>query len=156
MFEFVYPWVFGLIVLPFIVNRLPWIYISNRSALRISFKEDIDAIKQNKNDSSGISRASTFQKILLFVVTMLVVTALAKPQYIGEPLSKEISQRELLVSIDLSGSMATKDFKDSNGTSIDRLEAVEMVLGNFFKERKGEKIGLILFGNAAFVQAPFT
>ena len=71
-------------------------------------------------------------------------------------MSKEISQREVLVSIDLSGSMATEDFKDKNGTSIDRLEAVKMVLGDFFKERKGEKIGLILFGNAAFVQAPFT
>ncbi|MEA3418427.1 MAG: VWA domain-containing protein [Campylobacterota bacterium] len=156
MFEFDYPWIFALILLPFIVNRLPWLYVSGRSALRISFKEDIDAVNQNKNDSSGISRASTFQKILLFIVTILVITALAKPQYIGGPLSKEISQREVLISIDLSGSMATKDFKDSNGTSIDRLEAVKMVLGNFFKARKGEKIGLILFGNAAFVQAPFT
>lgn len=62
----------------------------------------------------------------------------------------------MLVSVDLSGSMSTKDFKDSNGTSIDRLEAVKMVLGDFFKVRKGEKIGLILFGSAAFVQAPFT
>ena len=52
--------------------------------------------------------------------------------------------------------MATKDFKDKNGTNIDRLEAVKMVLGDFFKVRKGEKIGLILFGSAAFVQAPFT
>jgi len=81
---------------------------------------------------------------------------LAKPLYIGEPLSKEISQREVLISVDLSGSMSTKDFKDKNGTDIDRLEAVKMVLANFFKARKGEKIGLILFGNAAFVQAPFT
>ena len=76
--------------------------------------------------------------------------------YIGEPLTQEISQREVLISVDLSGSMATKDFKDKNGTSVNRLEAVKMVLGNFFTQRKGEKIGLILFGNAAFVQAPFT
>jgi len=156
MFEFSYPWFFVLIILPFIINRLPWYYISKRSALRISFKEDIDAVKRSKSEVSGISRASLAQKSVLILIYFMVIIALAKPQYIGEPLSKEISQREVLVAIDLSGSMATKDFKDQNGTSIDRLEAVKMVLGNFFKERKGEKIGLILFGNAAFVQAPFT
>jgi Ca-activated chloride channel family protein len=156
MFEFSYPWVFVLIMVPFVIYRLPWVYISNRSALRISFKEDIDAINQSKSTISGISRASFWQKVLLGSIYLLVLTALAKPQYIGEPLSKEISQREVLVAIDLSGSMSTMDFKDSNGTSIDRLEAVKMVLGNFFKARSGEKIGLILFGSAAFVQAPFT
>ena len=156
MFEFNYPWFFVLIILPFIINRLPWYYISKRSALRISFKEDIDAVKKSKSEVGGISRASLAQKSVFILIYFMVIIALAKPQYIGEPLSKEISQREVLVAIDLSGSMATKDFKDQNGTSIDRLEAVKTVLGNFFKERKGEKIGLILFGNAAFVQAPFT
>ncbi len=156
MFEFSYPWIFLLMLLPLVINRLPLYYISKRSALRISFKEDIDAVTGKKSEISGISRASRVQKIMGWVLLLLVVTALAKPIYIGEPLSKEISQREVLVSVDLSGSMATKDFKDRNGTSIDRLEAVKMVLGNFFKQRKGEKIGMILFGNAAFVQAPFT
>ena len=156
MFEFSYPWVLVLIVLPFVINKLPLYYISKRSALRISFKEDIDAVSKEKMKTSGISRASLGQKLLLVLVYLLVVVALAKPQYIGEPLHKEIAQREVLVAVDLSGSMATKDFKDANGTAIDRLEAVKMVLKNFFKARKGEKIGLILFGNAAFVQAPFT
>lgn len=156
MFEFSHPWVFVLIILPLFIYRLPWVYISKRSALRISFKEDIDAINKSESTGSGISRASFSQKILLGIVYLLVITALAKPQYIGEPLSKEISQREVLIAIDLSGSMSTMDFKDENGTSIDRLQAVKMVLGNFFKAREGEKIGLILFGSAAFVQAPFT
>ena len=156
MFEFSYPWVLALIILPFIINRLPWHYISKRSSLRISFKEDIDAVVKSKSAQSGVSRASLFQKILLGLVYVLVLIALAKPLHIGEPLSKEVSQREVLVSVDLSGSMAVKDFKDKNGTVINRLEAVKTVLGNFFKARKGEKIGLILFGNAAFVQAPFT
>jgi len=156
MFEFRYPWIFVLIVLPFVINRLPLYYISKRAALRISFKEDIDAITGTKSTVSGISRASRLQKVMGWVLFLLIVTVLAKPIYIGEPLTQEISQREVLVSVDLSGSMATKDFKDKNGTSIDRLEAVKMVLGSFFEQREGEKIGLILFGNAAFVQAPFT
>jgi len=156
VFEFSYPWVFVLIVLPLVINRLPLYYISKRAALRISFKEDIDAVNGVENEVSGISRASRFQKIFSWVIIILIVIALAKPMYVGEPLSKEISQREVLISVDLSGSMATKDFKDKNGTLINRLDAVKMVLGDFFKQREGEKIGLILFGNAAFVQAPFT
>ena len=156
MLEFTHPWVFLLLIFPVIINRSSFYYLSKRSALRISFKEDIDAASPSQKSTSGVSRASSFQKVLLGLIYLLVVIALAKPQYIGEPLSKEISQRELLVSIDLSGSMATKDFKDKNGTVIDRLEAVKMVLRDFFKARQGEKIGLILFGNAAFVQAPFT
>jgi len=156
MFEFSYPWVFLLLILPFVINRLPLYYISKRSALRISFKEDIDAVNGRQNRVSGISRASRFQKIFSWLVLVLVVIALAKPMYIAEPLSQEISQREVLISVDLSGSMSTKDFKDKNGTLINRLDAVKMVLADFLKEREGEKIGLILFGNSAFVQAPFT
>ena len=156
MFEFSYPLVFVLILLPLIIYRLPWYYISSRTALRISFKEDIDAITKGEGSTNGISRASIGQKILLAMVYILMLIALAKPQYIATPLHKSISQREVLIAIDLSGSMATKDFKDSNGTMIDRLQAVKMVLGDFFEARKGEKIGLILFGSSAFVQAPFT
>ena len=156
MFEFTYPWVFALIVMPLLLNKLPIFYFSKRTALRISFKDDIDAIEEKKSDVSGISRATLLQKVLLISLYLLILTSLAKPIYIGEPLSKDISQREILVSVDLSGSMATKDFHDVNGTLINRLDAVKMVLGDFFKEREGEKIGLILFGSASFVQAPFT
>jgi Ca-activated chloride channel family protein len=156
MFEFAYPWVFILLVLPFVINRMPFYYISRRSALRISFKEDIDAANENTHEISGISRATQVQKLMSLLIYALLIIALAKPLYIGEPLSKEISQREMLVSVDLSGSMETKDFVDSNGTKINRLDAVKMVLSDFFKARQGEKIGLILFGSAAFVQAPFT
>ena len=117
MFEFSYPWIFLLLVFPLILNKSSFYYLSKRSALRISFKEDIDAVNGDNKSTSGISRASFLQKILLGTVYILIVTAMAKPQYIGEPLSKEISQREVLVSVDLSGSMATKDFKELASSS---------------------------------------
>ncbi len=156
MIEFVYPLVFVLLLLPFIIYFLPLEYLSRRSALRISFMEDIRQAQGGKEESSGVSRATLFQKLMLILVWALVVTALAKPQLIGEPIVKEISQREILVAVDLSGSMSTQDFKSKDGKKIDRLEAVKNVLTAFFEKRKGEKIGLILFGNAAFVQSPFT
>jgi len=156
MLEFLHPLAFVLVLVPFLMAASPLRYISNRSALRISFMEDIHSAEGAKEKSTGISRATLFQKILLLLVWSLVVLALAKPQLIGEPIVKEISQREILVAVDLSGSMSTQDFKDEDGKKIDRLEAVKHVLSDFFIQRKGEKIGLILFGSAAFVQSPFT
>jgi Ca-activated chloride channel family protein len=156
MFEFLHPLAFVLLLAPFLMAVSPLRYISNRSALRISFMEDIHSVQGDKEKSTGISRATLLQKILLLLVWSLVVLALAKPQLIGEPIVKEISQREILVAVDLSGSMSTQDFKDEEGKKIDRLEAVKHVLSDFFIQRKGEKIGLILFGSAAFVQSPFT
>jgi len=156
MLEFVYPLAFLLLLAPFLVALSPLYYRSNRSALRISFMEDIRSVEGDKKQTTGISRATLFQKLMLLFVWALVVMALAKPQLIGEPIVKEISQREILVAVDLSGSMSTQDFKGKDGQKIDRLEAVKEVLSEFFEKRKGEKIGLILFGSAAFVQSPFT
>lgn len=64
--------------------------------------------------------------------------------------------RDLLVAVDLSGSMEAQDFTDNEGNSVDRLTAVKQVLDEFFTRRDGDRVGLILFGSAAFVQVPFT
>jgi len=64
--------------------------------------------------------------------------------------------RDLLVAVDLSGSMEAQDFTDKEGNTVDRLTAVKEVLDTFFARRDGDRVGLILFGSAAFVQVPFT
>ena len=156
MLEFIYPEVFILILAPILMALSSFKYLSKRSALRISFMDDIRNVQGDSKGESGISQASILQKLLLFFIWVLMVSALAKPQWIGDPIVKELSQREILIAVDLSGSMATKDFKTSDEKKIDRLEAVKNVLRSFFKKREGEKIGLILFGSAAFVQSPFT
>jgi Ca-activated chloride channel family protein len=135
MLEFLYPLAFLLLLAPFLVAYSPLRYISRRSALRISFMEDIRSLQGDKEESVGISRATLFQKLMLLLVWSLVVAALAKPQLIGEPIVKEISQREILVAVDLSGSMSTQDFKGKDGKKIDRLEAVKQVLSTFFEKR---------------------
>ena len=156
MIDFVYPLVFILLLAPLLMATSPLKYISRRTALRVSFMDDIQYAEGKHEHRRGVSRATLLQKVMLSLVWALVVLALAKPQFIGEPIVKEISQREILVAVDLSGSMSTQDFKGQDGKKIDRLEAVKEVLSGFFEKRKGEKIGLILFGTAAFVQSPFT
>ena len=82
--------------------------------------------------------------------------ALARPQIIEPPVTKEIPVRDLVLAVDLSGSMATKDFKNASGQTVDRLTAVKEVLDAFLAKRQGDRVALIFFGSAPFVQVPFT
>jgi Ca-activated chloride channel homolog len=75
---------------------------------------------------------------------------------IEPPITKEVPVRNLLLAVDLSGSMETKDFKNARGETVDRLTAVKEVLDDFLSRRKSDRVGLIFFGSAPFVQAPFT
>jgi Ca-activated chloride channel family protein len=61
-----------------------------------------------------------------------------------------------MLMVDLSQSMEARDFTDKNGNIIDRLGAVKQVLNDFIEQRKGDRIGLILFGTKAYLQVPFT
>jgi Ca-activated chloride channel family protein len=87
---------------------------------------------------------------------ILIVSALARPQWVEDPITKIEAGRDLMLAVDLSGSRATRDFLDEEGNRIDRLEAVKLVLDDFIDRREGDRMGLILFGTAAFLQVPFS
>ena len=84
------------------------------------------------------------------------VLALARPQFLEPPVSRVLPTRDLMLLVDLSGSMEAEDFTNSRGMTVDRLTAVKEVLDDFLTRREGDRVGLIVFGNAAFVQVPFT
>ncbi|UUO07189.1 VWA domain-containing protein [Blastopirellula sp. J2-11] len=86
----------------------------------------------------------------------MIATALARPQWIEPPITKEIPTRDLLLLVDLSGSMDQKDFVNANGEKVNRLTAVQEVLGDFLLHRKGDRVGLVVFGDAPYLQAPFS
>jgi Ca-activated chloride channel family protein len=96
------------------------------------------------------------QRVFLWGVWVCLVLALARPQWLEAPISKTLPTRDLLLAVDLSGSMETQDFTDASGQRVDRLTAVKQVLDEFLARRQGDRVGLIFFGSAAFVQAPFT
>ncbi len=82
--------------------------------------------------------------------------ALMRPQWIEPPLHRDLPTRDLLLLVDLSGSMDTKDFVDASGKTVDRLAAVKQVLGDFLSRRKGDRVGVVVFGDAPFALVPFT
>jgi len=103
-----------------------------------------------------VLRRNLGQRLLLPLAWLLVVLAVARPQWVGEPIEKIESARDLMLVVDLSTSMETKDFVDQEGQTIDRLSGVKSVLRDFVEARGTDRLGLIVFGQAAFLQVPFT
>jgi Ca-activated chloride channel family protein len=79
-----------------------------------------------------------------------------RPQRIEPPLHRDVPTRDLAILVDLSASMEAKDFVDTTGQTVDRLTAVKEVLDDFLSRRAGDRVGVIVFGNAPFVLVPFT
>jgi len=93
--------------------------------------------------------------IVLWSVWTLCVIAAARPQYVGEAVALPVSGRDLLMAVDLSGSMEEQDFQ-IEGRFVDRLTATKSVAGEFIQNRAGDRLGLILFGREAYLQTPLT
>ncbi len=80
----------------------------------------------------------------------LIVVAAARPQWVEPPIERIESGRDLLLAVDLSQSMEEKDFPDPTGKRIERIAAVKRVLDDFVARRKGDRIGLVVFGSGAY------
>jgi Ca-activated chloride channel family protein len=91
----------------------------------------------------------------LTAIWALAVLAAARPQFVGDPVALPMTGRDLLLAVDLSGSMEEQDFQ-LGGQWVDRLTALKSVATTFIQRRVGDRIGLILFGREAYLQAPLT
>ncbi|MFK5921752.1 MAG: VWA domain-containing protein [Verrucomicrobiota bacterium] len=157
MFAFLHPWVFVLLVLPLLLKHLLPAHHEKRPAVRVPFLNRLARLT-GKNPASGsaVLSRSHAQSLAAWVFWISIVTALARPQYFEPPITHVQATRDLLLAIDLSASMQIEDFTDASGKIVDRLTATKQVVDDFLKRREGDRVGLILFGNAAFVQVPFT
>lgn len=157
MIEFDLPWAFLLLLLPFFVYRFVPAYKTKSKALQVPFFERVVLVsgKQASEGATEIKRRK-IQWIIALIGYMALVTAIAKPVWLGEPIEQRKSAREIMVALDLSGSMSEQDFTDADGNKVNRLTVAKKVLDNFATNRKHDRLGLILFADAAYVQAPFT
>lgn len=150
-------WMFILAPLPVAIQIFSPVYKESRKAVLAPFFDQISEMAGLTPEKGAIIQdKGKFHKVLIIICWLLLVTALARPQWIEAPIVKELPSRDLLVAVDLSGSMSVADFTDKNGKKTDRLTAVKEVLDDFFTKRDKDRVGMIFFGSAAFVQAPFT
>lgn len=157
MLDLVHPWLLILLPMPLLVHWFVPAWREARPAVRVSFMARLSRLTgREPAEGSAVARSGLLRTLMLVVCWVLLVLALARPQWLEAPLTRDIPMRDMLVAVDLSGSMETQDFTDINGNLVDRLTAVKEVLDGFLARREDDRIGLIVFGTGAFVQAPFT
>jgi Ca-activated chloride channel family protein len=146
-----------ILPMPLLVWWLVPPYRVRRGGLQVPFLPRLaDAVGKQPGRGASVTSGSSWRWLVLCFCWLCAVLALARPQVVEASVSREIPVRDMLLAVDLSGSMETRDFTDAAGQQVDRLTAVKEVLGDFLTKRKGDRVGLIFFGSAAFVQAPFT
>ncbi|MGB1092438.1 MAG: vWA domain-containing protein [Oceanobacter sp.] len=146
-----WPLAFFLLPLPLLIRFLVPEFKRQRSALKVPNLNQW-AIDTN----TATARSSSWQPLLIpMLAWVLFVTALARPYWLGEEVSKPVSGRDLLLAVDISGSMQQEDM-EVNGSRATRLAAVKQVVDEFIQQRESDRVGLILFGSNAYVQSPLT
>lgn len=157
MLTFASPWLLAALPLPLLVWWLAPPYRERREGLRVPFLPRLAKVTgQEPTAGAVVLRGGWLRLVVLTTVWLCLVAALIRPQWLEPPISRTVPVRDMMLAVDLSGSMGTKDFTDTSGKTVDRLTAVKQVLDDFLSHRKGDRVGLIVFGNAPFVQAPFT
>ncbi len=155
MLTFAFPWIFLLLPLPLLV----YFFLPPRRqfplAVRVPFGDRIEAASADKS-VAGKSTRNLGVLAPPLLIWLLVVGAMSRPQWLEEAVSRDLPTRDLLLLVDLSASMRQEDFTNSQGAKVDRLQAVKEVLGDFLVRRQGDRVGLVVFGNAPFLQAPFS
>ncbi len=157
MLELAYPFALLALPLPLLIWWLLPPHREKVSALRIPFfEETVAALGVEAESGAMILRRRWLQRIASVLVWSLLVVALAKPELIGDPIVRTEAARDVMLAIDLSASMDYKDFPDEDGTMSRRLDGVQRVVDQFVAERSDDRIGLIVFGDKAYLQLPFT
>lgn len=153
MWQFDAPWALLLLPLPWLAYRYLPEYRAARSALRVPFFTAMDqALGLAPRSLSG----GRWQLVLNLLVWGLLVTACARPVLVEKPIRHDKPTRDIMLAIDISQSMETRDYTSPDGQKTDRLNAVKVAVRDFIERRKDDRLGLIVFGTGAYPQAPLT
>ncbi len=155
MISLLWPWMLALVVLPWLVRQ--WASPAPErvtAALRVPHFRDLVQLQSGRS-VTNVGRGTSAWLWFSGAIWLLLVLAAARPQWIGEPVGLPTSGRDLMLAVDISGSMAIPDFS-INGQEVTRLEVVKRAAGEFIARRTGDRVGLIVFGSQAYVQTPLT
>jgi Ca-activated chloride channel family protein len=150
--EFAWPWVLLALPLPWLAMRwLPAAPRRAQAALRVPYARAFEAMR----GPAVASQSRHLRRWSPLLVWLLLCIAAARPQQLGDAVQPPHSGRDLLLAVDLSGSMGQQDMR-LGGAQVDRVTAIKAVLGDFLTRRVGDRVGLILFGTQAYAVTPLT
>jgi Ca-activated chloride channel family protein len=154
MIEWIWPWIMLLAPLPWLVRRVLPTANSQQAALRAPFFSDWQQLSAAQASRPSL-RTDLMRSLSLWLLWLLLLLAAARPTWIGEPLELPNSGRDLMMAVDISGSMQVEDMQVGESL-VSRVEAVRQVGADFISQRTGDRLGLILFGSKAYVQSPLS
>jgi Ca-activated chloride channel family protein len=153
MFEFRLPWLLFIILLPLITTLiLPKANSPKSAALKVPF---FNYLADKFGSHSQSDKHSLFSRILAFICWSLLVISASGPMYVSKPIPIPTEGRSIMMAIDLSGSMREQDMV-VNGRAYSRFDVVKAIASQFIDDRKGDRVGLILFGSKAYLRSPLT
>ena len=138
-----YLWLFALV--PLLVGYYIWRQRQGGASIRIS---TVDGVLQAPKTLRYWLRHVPFA--LRIGALALLIVALARPQGIEENARTNTEGIDIVLAIDVSGSMLARDFKP------DRITAAKEVASDFIADRTGDRLGLVVFAGEAFTQSPLT
>jgi Ca-activated chloride channel family protein len=147
---FVWPWLLLALPVPWLVRWWLPPARSTAAALKVPYGQRLDAIAGN----NGPARTRGVG-VLAWLAWALLCVAAARPQQLGEPTQPPQAGRDLMLAVDLSGSMSDEDMT-LGGQTVDRLTAAKAVLADFLDRRPGDRVGLLVFGDKAYALTPLT
>jgi len=151
--HWVFPWALSLAPLPVLVYFfLPAQEATKQRALLVP---DIEPYRALSTDTRGQASRSWLRLFLLFLVWIALLISAARPQHFGEAIGVPVTGRDLMLGIDISGSMREADLYTGNRKAT-RMAVVKQVAKDFVASRSGDRVGLIMFGSQAYVQTPLT
>ena len=148
MLQFAWPYLLFILPLPLLARWLPPAPRTPDAGLRLPFYSALALDAEPVRSHRAIIA-------LALLAWLLLVLAASRPQWQGEPLQLPLSGRDLMLAVDISGSMNTADMVLQD-QAVTRLSAVKAIAGEFIQRRQGDRIGLVLFGSQAYLQAPLT
>lgn len=150
MLEFSWWWAFFALPLPLIVR-----YLSPKASQTPLASLKVPSLRPGETAAETSVSSKKLPVIVSTLIWLLLVTAAARPQWLGEPIAIPNEGREMMLAVDLSGSMKIDDMQ-LNGRQVNRLTMTKSVVYDFIQRRVGDRLGLILFADTAYVQAPLT
>ncbi|WP_075591284.1 VWA domain-containing protein [Labilibacter marinus] len=154
-FQFAYPYVAFAAILPLLVALLPAIKYRSSALIYPYFNSSAQVSKQKPRKSSYIKKRSWVTSVLMYIIWLLLLSAIASPELVGKPERKVKTSRNFLILADLSFSMANNDWY-IDGERVTRWQAVKDIMQDFIVKRESDKMGLIFFATNSYIQAPFT
>ncbi|WP_127469825.1 VWA domain-containing protein [Thiomicrorhabdus aquaedulcis] len=154
-FEFLYPWMLAFLPLPWLIRSLLKPVPKKQHPLLAP--HIVARLQAHLPQQTQLIQPQRHGKIALgfIILWLLLILAALRPIWFLTPTPFHISGKELMLAVDLSGSMQKADMY-LGGDDVDRLTAVKSVVANFIEQRQGDRMGLIVFGTQAFLQSPLT